>query len=267
MKLFGKDILKQKATEELYDFAQHGLLRISHGYGMDYAIEARLNTLTTNVAAGLESPKEAEPAPEVDPPKTPKELHKLGTLNQPEFEINVHPDYVDQLVAELKFKLEVMGKEKKQKKRKGRQGIQDYLVPVSENAQVVYGRKEVESMIERLQARKKFGEFEKIFGEYVYTTTDAIRQLLADNKHLDAVRAERSIPELPTEAVTAMDNYTKGLDKITGKKPVFYLIREREDESEVQRRRDPILLAQSPFGFFWQILGAWDEEVKFLDEL
>ena len=32
-------------------------------------------------------------------------------------------------------------------------------------------------------------------------------------------------------------------------------------------KRDPILLAQSPFGFYWQILGAWDKEMLLLGEL
>ncbi len=32
-------------------------------------------------------------------------------------------------------------------------------------------------------------------------------------------------------------------------------------------RNDPILLAQSPFGIFWDVLGAWDEEILLLEEL
>jgi hypothetical protein len=57
------------------------------------------------------------------------------------------------------------------------------------------------------------------------------------------------------------------VEALCNKKAVFYLISEKKQQKEVLRRRDPILLAQSPFGFFWQILGAWDDEVKFLEEL
>ena len=36
---------------------------------------------------------------------------------------------------------------------------------------------------------------------------------------------------------------------------------------EKYKQRDPILLVQSPFGFYWQILGAWDKEMLILSEL
>ncbi len=44
-------------------------------------------------------------------------------------------------------------------------------------------------------------------------------------------------------------------------------IADKKDFEKKDKRRDPILLAQSPFGHFWQILGAWDKEMLFLEEL
>jgi len=36
---------------------------------------------------------------------------------------------------------------------------------------------------------------------------------------------------------------------------------------ELDEKRDPILLAQSPFGFYYNILGAWEKEMVYLPEL
>jgi hypothetical protein len=133
----------------------------------------------------------------------------------------------------------------------------------------MYGRQEVESMIERLTARKALqtASVKKTVDTWPHTTNDAIRAVLADNKHLEAIEISRMLPDMPKEAIDAMKAYEDLTKQLQGKKPVFYLIREKKKESDVQRKRDPILLAQSPFGFFWQILGAWDKEVVLLDEL
>lgn len=263
MKVFGKEVFAKKVVPEQYDFAQHGILRMREYYGMDYAINA--------VQVVGETTKEAEPAPPVEPPKelTPKEIHELGTLNTPTLEINTHGDYVDQQVSIIDKKLAALGPEPKKSRRRNGNGHYDQLVDIggSEQGAVRYGRMELESMRERLVNRKKYGQFESEFSKYAYTTTDAVRQVLADNKHLEAQRAERTIPDLPEEAIEAITHYTEQTQKLCGKKPIFYLIKERVEESEVQRKRDPILLAQSPFGFVWQILGAWDKEVVLLDEL
>jgi len=42
-----------------------------------------------------------------------------------------------------------------------------------------------------------------------------------------------------------------------------------EVKSEVsrERKKDPILLASSPFGKWFYILGAWDKEVEIVDDL
>lgn len=264
MQLFGKQVFGQKVIPEQYDFAQHGILRMREYYGIDYAIQAVR-------VEGQETTEAEKPSEPVEAPKelTPKEIHELGTLNTPTLEINAHPTYIDEQVAIIDKKLAALGPEPKKSRRRNNNGNYDQLVEIggSEQGAVRYGRMELVSMRERLLNRKKFGQFAEQFGEYAYTTTDAVRQVLADNKHLEAQRAERTIPDLPDDAIDAITNYTEATQKLCGKKPVFYLIKERVEESEVQRKRDPILLAQSPFGFVWQILGAWDKEVVLLDEL
>ena len=47
----------------------------------------------------------------------------------------------------------------------------------------------------------------------------------------------------------------------------FYSIAEKEMFNDEYKRNDPILLVQSPFGIYWQILGAWDKELVLLEEL
>lgn len=64
-----------------------------------------------------------------------------------------------------------------------------------------------------------------------------------------------------------MEDYNEYVEKITGKKAVFYIIAREEDFEKSYEKRDPILLAQSPFSFVWHILGAWDEEMMLLSEL
>lgn len=122
-------------------------------------------------------------------------------------------------------------------------------------------------MRDRLGYRLQLHKHQDIVDEFPHTTTDKIRELLANQKHLEAKQAYDTLPDLPGEAIDAMKAYTEMTKKVTGKLPVFYLISEKKKQQEVARKRDPILLVQSPFGFFWQILGAWDDEIKFLEEL
>jgi len=79
--------------------------------------------------------------------------------------------------------------------------------------------------------------------------------------------AELFVPEFPEDAMSVMKRYTKMVKNICNKKPVFYVIGEKKDFKEKYKKRDPILLVQSPFGFYWQILGAWDKEMLLLSEL
>ena len=75
------------------------------------------------------------------------------------------------------------------------------------------------------------------------------------------------IPEFPDDAIKLMKEYTENMLLICKKKPIFYVIAEPDKFKEAYAKRDPILLVQSPFGFYWQILGAWDKEMLLLSEL
>lgn len=129
-----------------------------------------------------------------------------------------------------------------------------------------YAKREVVALIERLENRKKWENHKAFFNEFQNTTDEKIEQLL-DKYDLVMQTSDLFVPEFPDDAIAVMKAYTEEMDKICGKKPVFYVIAEPDKFRKAYEKRDPILLVQSPFGFYWQILGAWDKEMLLLSEL
>jgi len=129
-----------------------------------------------------------------------------------------------------------------------------------------YAKREVTALIERLENRKQYVRFKSYFGDFQNTTDEKIDDLLMKH-NLVMKTADIFIPEFPDDAIQTMTTYTKKLDLLCGKKPVFYVIAEPDKFRTAYEKRDPILLVQSPFGFYWQILGAWDETMILLGDL
>jgi hypothetical protein len=129
-----------------------------------------------------------------------------------------------------------------------------------------YAKREITGLIERLQNRKKFEEFRVFFDRFQNTTDEKIAAFL-EKYTLEMHPSDIFIPEFPDEAVAVIKEYTEQTEKLCGKKPVFFVIAEENLFQKAYEKRDPILLAQSPFGFYWQILGAWDKEMLLLGEL
>lgn len=131
-----------------------------------------------------------------------------------------------------------------------------------------YAKREVEAMIERLEMRKKYeGDVKTYFSQFD-STSDANIHALLDKYTLEMHPSDLFIPEFPDEAIKTMKEYSDQVEALCGKKPVFYVISEAGDFRKKYERRDPILLAQSPFGFFYNILGVWGlEHMQLLSEL
>jgi len=129
-----------------------------------------------------------------------------------------------------------------------------------------YSKREINALIIRLENRKKYSEYKEFFEKFQNTTDEKI-DILLDKYELVMKTSDIFIPEFPTEAIKIMTEYTEKTIAITTKKPVFYVIAENSKFQKAYKQRDPILLAQSPFGFYWQILGAWDKEMLILSEL
>ena len=258
--LFGKDLFKKKnkpAVESLYDFAQHGVLNnpeFSSFNANNYVSWGTVSTGSASVAVvpqttPIQDDASLKTKGKKDKEKkniTPKELHELKTLNQVDMAINCNEDYITENVAVLKDKLTFID---------------------GDSGASKYGKKELTSLIERLENRRNFGKYQNEINEFPHTTNEAISQVLDKEKHLKCKEASSFIPDFPKDAVDAMKKYEKMCLELCGKKPVFYVIADKKDFEPVNGKRDPILLAQSPFGFFWQILGAWDEEMVFLGDL
>lgn len=129
-----------------------------------------------------------------------------------------------------------------------------------------YANAQIKGFLKRLENRKSYVENIEFYSKF-QNTTDAMIDKLLDKYKLEMNESELFIPTFPKDATEVMVKYSEVTEKITGEKPVFYVIAEEKDFKKKREKLDPILLVQSPFGFYWQILGAWDKEMFLLIEL
>jgi hypothetical protein len=129
-----------------------------------------------------------------------------------------------------------------------------------------YAKDQIKGFLKRLENRKKYKENIEFFSSFPNTTDDKIDKLLANYK-LEMNESELFIPTFPKEAIDVMKKYTQVCEKLFGEKPVFYVIADEKDFRKKREKLDPILLVQSPFGFYWQMLGFWDLEMLLISEL
>ena len=119
-----------------------------------------------------------------------------------------------------------------------------------------------------LRARKNYL---KCKGEFNWaTTTFALIEKLLSSYKLKMVDLSDYYKTVPTEAIDELEKFIAVYKKVCGKnlKPVLKLIIEDTPTSrERTKRTDPILLAGSPFGKWFYVLGAWDKEVEVVDDL
>lgn len=255
MRLFGSNLFNHKKTPQtMYDFAKHGILNINSG--------DRLDSLLQEVGQHVNSDSKPEKKEKKKKEKeyTPKELYYLKMLHDGSFSIKVEEQYISESISLIEDKLSLIPRSNK----KTRTPDEDGFV---ELGGVRYGRLELESIKERLKNRRKINDFSVMNARYPHTTNELIRKVMSENNHLRCGKADEFVPDFPQDAIDAMKEYNNQCVRYYEKKTNFYVMAKKEDFEVKNRRRDPILFAQSPFGFFWQILGAWDEEMILLDEL
>lgn len=129
-----------------------------------------------------------------------------------------------------------------------------------------WAKQQMQAMVQCLKNRKKYPDHIEFFSKFPYTTDEKISALVTTYK-LVIRSADLFVPTLPKEAIDIMKEYKETCKKISGTEPNFYVIAEEQDFKDKYKKNDPILLVQSIFGFFWQILGAWDKELLILSEL
>lgn len=256
-KLFGSDLFNFKKNSNpglMYDFAQHGLFNENMGWN------GMVDAMPASMAEGIakKSKKKDRPVAQI----TPKGIYALKCLNDNNFKIITDKKYLEEQIAGIKEKLALLPKKEKIKIRRN-----DWFQPTPNGGAVEFARQELESIMERLENRLKLDLVKDETEKYPYTTAKLVSEVLEPNKHLWCRKADSFVPDFPRDAIKAMADYNEMCVALCGKKTHFYVIAKAEDFQKVNKRRDPILLAQSPFGFFWQILGAWDEEMIYLGEL
>lgn len=177
---------------------------------------------------------------------TPRGVYDMKMLNEKSFKLNANEKYVNEQLQSFKDKLS--------------------FIQISET-DMQRGVQEISSIIIRLENRKKYNKFKEFFEKYPYTMISKVNELVEKHNYLKIGKVEQFMADMPKEAVKEMKDYSKKTKELCNKKPLFYIIADKKDFKKTQKRKDPILLAQSPFGHVWQILGVWDKEMLLLEEL
>lgn len=247
-KLFGRSLRKHNKPTAMYDFAQHGLLRSSGDHMGMIAFQS-----DSDMEERSKKKKKKE-----KPTVNPKKLFELESLNDNKFSINTDAAYLTKQIKNADKKIGLIYENRTKSEN---EGPRDYLRGSD------YGKLELKSLKVRLENRRRIDEFSEILEEYPHTTSALVNDVIKEYSNLRCQVVGEFVPDMPEEAVEAMTQYNEMCQELTGLDTHFYIIADKEDFGIKDRARDPILLAQSPFGFFWQILGAWDEEMIHLGDL
>lgn len=259
--LFGKTLFEYNSSKGLYLLNQAVSEQKSSKYLPDFYVNfnnrgnesftLRDYITTTSPDGAIIATKDVgtpQPAPAKKERRkfTPKEVFNFKMLNDKGFKINVDTKYVDDQLETFKDKLALIK---------------------TEEYDMRNGTIEIASIVARLENRKKYAKHKDFFEEYPYTTTEKINGLIKAHDYLKMGQVAEFLADMPKDAVATMKMYNEYTGKVCSKQAVFYIIADKKDFQKTEKRRDPILLAQSPFGHFWQILGAWDKEMMLLEEL
>lgn len=113
-----------------------------------------------------------------------------------------------------------------------------------------------------LKARQRYKKFASLF-RWSITTADKIDELCRTYK-VQKVSFASYVKNVPNEALDEIEKFMRAWEKVRDDKPDLSLI---IDYDGPEHKKDPILLARSPFGRWFYILGAWDKEVEIVDDL
>ena len=113
-----------------------------------------------------------------------------------------------------------------------------------------------------LRARKQYLKHKGSFS-WAVTNLSMIDALIKKYKlsYVDFSSYSRNVPG---EAIDELEKFGAVYNAVRDDQPVLKLI---IDSGGKEQKKDPILLASSPFGKWFYILGAWDKEVEIVDDL
>lgn len=113
-----------------------------------------------------------------------------------------------------------------------------------------------------LKSRLKYSKYKDLF-LWQITTNKMIGDLCTKYK-VQIVSFQSYSRNVPNEALDELEKFSNAYSKVRNTAPELKLI---IDVGGKETSKDPILLAGSPFGRWWYILGAWDKEVEIVDDL
>jgi hypothetical protein len=127
--------------------------------------------------------------------------------------------------------------------------------------------------LQYLAARKIFLKDISVLDAWPIVSENAINDLLKKHK-LVRIRLGSGAYEsiCPNEALQEIEKYQKVWDQLwpgLERAEIILIIKESvyNKIQEIQRKKDPILLAKSPLGNWWHLLGAWDKEVDYVADI
>lgn len=113
-----------------------------------------------------------------------------------------------------------------------------------------------------LIARKKYERYKDRF-KWAITNSDLINKLCKKYK-VRKTGISSYYRNIPKEGIDEIKKFGEAFKQVSRQDPLFELI---IDDGGKETKKDPILLAASPFGNWYYILGAWDKEVEIVDDL
>ena len=120
-----------------------------------------------------------------------------------------------------------------------------------------------ETALVYLRARLKLPKYINQFNWK--TTNSTLIQELCKKYKVQMVGFGGYARNVPAEAIEEIEKYIKAWELVVKDyEPVFELI---IDSGGKEQKKDPILLAKSPFGNWYYVLGAWDKEVEIIDDI
>jgi hypothetical protein len=132
---------------------------------------------------------------------------------------------------------------------------------------------ELEGYIQILENRIKYAHskdadgYRSFFTSFDYISADSVNRLLAKYPSLRQGTVATFIPDIPDKAVEDMEAYKEMTKELCGKYPNFSIIAPKKDFQRNDKKRDPILLVQSPLCTQYQLIGAWGPELMLVPEL
>jgi hypothetical protein len=66
------------------------------------------------------------------------------------------------------------------------------------------------------------------------------------------------------EAIDEIEKFIAACKKVTDAESEFRLI---IDDGGTETKKDPIMYASSPFGKWFYVIGAWDKEIMYVDDI